>query len=83
MGCSPWGRKELDTTERLTHTHTHTHTRARLLKGNCKIIIIQIGNIYPLLIIASLNEIPYLVLWNFVGRKKRVFFSFSFFFIGV
>ena len=24
MGCSPWGRKELDTTERLTHTHTHT-----------------------------------------------------------
>ena len=28
MGCSPWGRKELDTTERLTHTHTHTHTQA-------------------------------------------------------
>ena len=25
-GYSPWGRKELDTTERLTHTHTHTHT---------------------------------------------------------
>ena len=24
-GCSPWGQKELDTTER-THTHTHTHT---------------------------------------------------------
>ena len=24
---SPWGSKELDTTERLnTHTHTHTHT---------------------------------------------------------
>ena len=23
---SPWGRKELDTTEQLTHTHTHTHT---------------------------------------------------------
>ena len=23
MGYSPWGRKELDTTERLTHTHTH------------------------------------------------------------
>ena len=24
MGYSPWGRKESDTTERLTHTHTHT-----------------------------------------------------------
>ena len=23
---SPWGHKEWDTTERLTHTHTHTHT---------------------------------------------------------
>ena len=23
---SPWGRKELDTTEQLIHTHTHTHT---------------------------------------------------------
>jgi len=26
VGYSPWGSKELDTTERLTHTHTHTHT---------------------------------------------------------
>ena len=25
-GYSPWGHKELDMTERLTHTHTHTHT---------------------------------------------------------
>ena len=25
-GYSPWGHKESDTTERLTHTHTHTHT---------------------------------------------------------
>ena len=24
-GYSPWGRKESDTTEQLTHTHTHTH----------------------------------------------------------
>ena len=24
MGYQPWGRTELDTTERLTHTHTHT-----------------------------------------------------------
>ena len=27
-GYSPWGCKESDTTELLTHTHTHTHTRA-------------------------------------------------------
>ena len=33
MGYSPWGHKESDTTERLTHTcartrpHTHTHTQ--------------------------------------------------------
>ena len=25
VGYSPWGHKELDTTEQLTHTHTHTH----------------------------------------------------------
>ena len=29
MGYSPQGRKELDMTERLTHTHTHTHTHTR------------------------------------------------------
>ena len=32
MGYSPSGRKELDTTERLTHTHTHTHTHTQ---GSC------------------------------------------------
>ena len=36
-GYSLWGRKESDTTERLsthTHTHTHTHTQdARLMVG--------------------------------------------------
>ena len=26
MGYIPWGRKELDTAEGLTHTHTHTHS---------------------------------------------------------
>ena len=26
-GYNPWGRKELDMTERLSHTHTRTHTR--------------------------------------------------------
>ena len=28
-GCSPWGRKESDTTEQLTHTHTHTTFRMK------------------------------------------------------
>ena len=26
VGYSPWGHRELDTTEWLTYTHTHTHT---------------------------------------------------------
>ena len=26
VGYSPWGHKELDMTNLLTHTHTHTHT---------------------------------------------------------
>ena len=29
-GYSLWGRQELDTTERLTHTHIHTHTHIPL-----------------------------------------------------
>ena len=33
-GYSPWGQKELDTTEQLrTHTHTHTHTHTNLGEG--------------------------------------------------
>ena len=31
MGYSPWGRKELDMTEPLTHTHTHTHTHTCII----------------------------------------------------
>ena len=30
-GYSPWGHKESDTTERLTHTHTQTHKDIRVL----------------------------------------------------
>ena len=33
--CSPWGCKELDTTEQLTHTHTHTHTHEDLGLSLC------------------------------------------------
>ena len=32
VGYSPWGRKELDMNEWLTHTHTHTHIQSW---GNC------------------------------------------------
>ena len=33
VGYSPWGRKEMDTTEcRHTHTQTHTHTHAQALR---------------------------------------------------
>ena len=30
VGFSPWGHKELDTTEVTWHTHTHTHTHTFL-----------------------------------------------------
>ena len=33
-GCSSWSRKELDTTERLTHTH---HTHESVLNSLCHI----------------------------------------------
>ena len=32
----PWGRKELDTTEPLTHTYTHSHTHMLLGSGTCR-----------------------------------------------
>ena len=31
MGYSPWGHREPDMTDRLTHTHTHTHTHERVV----------------------------------------------------
>ena len=34
MGYHPWGLKESDTTERLTHTHTHTHTHIKEEAGS-------------------------------------------------
>ena len=38
VSSSPWGHKESDTTEQLTHTHTHTHTHymARLVHWEYK-----------------------------------------------
>ena len=32
----PWGRKELDMTERMcARTHTHTHTQSPLIRTDC------------------------------------------------
>ena len=33
MKYSPWGHKESDTSERLTHTQTHTHTCKEIKEG--------------------------------------------------
>ena len=34
MGYCPWGCKELDMIERLTHTHTHTHRHTEFLMNS-------------------------------------------------
>ena len=46
---SPWGHKELDTTEQLTYTHTHTHTHTHTPElqsdyANKFHVLIQTGN---------------------------------------
>ena len=48
MGYSPWGRKESDTTERLTHTHTHTHTHTA--KGIKRGVELKYGKFPPIAI---------------------------------
>ena len=40
---SPWGGKELDMIERLTHTHTHTHGQLEVQNKLCKFSIITMG----------------------------------------
>ena len=40
---SPWGRKELDTTEQVTHTHTHT-PELQSDYANKFHVLIQTGN---------------------------------------
>ena len=41
VSYSPWGRKQLDTTEQLTHTHTyaHIHVINNILKGKILLTI--------------------------------------------
>ena len=51
-GYTPWGYKESDTTEQLTHTHTHTHTHKYLWNTSTylhhpSMPIVQAPNIKP------------------------------------
>ena len=39
-GCSPWGLKEADTTEWLTHTHTHTQWEEIWVKRGQEIMVL-------------------------------------------
>ena len=41
VGYSPWGHKESDTTERLTHTHTHPPTHTHTVSGHEFLLISQ------------------------------------------
>ena len=43
VGYNPWGHKELDATERLTHTHTHTHTHGEEVVGSTRQLLSETG----------------------------------------
>ena len=48
VGCSPWGREELDMTERL-HFHFHMNLIIRIrhhITGPCVIIIVSLNDHY-------------------------------------
>ena len=40
VAYSPWGLKESDTTERLTHSHTFTASHLYLAPDNCKLNLV-------------------------------------------
>ena len=70
MSHSPWGHKELDTTERAqASVHTHTHTHTRLMHFPTLYFIIRkffkcVGRFF-------LNA-EMLIMYDFVGKKKQV-----------
>ena len=45
IGYSPWGHKELDTTEWLSYTHTHTHAHTKGKRKKKQTLIVQNYNI--------------------------------------
>ena len=59
-GYSPWGRKESDTTEWLTHTHTHTSSSLGLRKVSTFVLSRQVIE----LLAASSVQVS-LELWDF------------------
>ena len=63
VGYSPWGHKELDMTEQLTHKHTHTYLNFTLSFFLIKFI--RLFLIY-FLIFAKVNHANYFLL----GKKK-------------
>ena len=63
---SPWGRRELDTTEHTPHTHTNTHPvlEAPLLKRLS----------FPLsMVLPSFKKILWLCMWTFVSGLSILF----------
>jgi len=62
---SPWGRKELDTTEQLTHTHTQfMHTHYHINKKNTHFIL-------QILIIVLKYAAPWALLYMNTEVKKQ------------
>ena len=53
-GLQSLGRKELDTSDRLTHTHTHTHTHT--LKKTIKTLLYSTGNSAPYSVMTCAGE---------------------------
>ena len=77
VGYSPWGRKELDTTERLsmhTHTHTHTHTHQNItlhVRTSQTTLLYQANS----QIMEALHLIFFLAHTKSIERKDSFFFK--------
>ena len=64
-GFSPRGRKELDRTERLTHTHTHTHTQSH---GCHSLPLFELG-----LCVKDTSPLLYIqYLFNLIQKDRRL-----------
>ena len=66
-GYSPWGHKESDTTERLTHTHTHTHN----LNPNISTIMSNVERLYTPLETDIIDDEDALILDNIVFQATQ------------
>ena len=66
MGYSPWGHKELDTTERLS-VHTHTHTQKL---GDPKFSHLEL--------LSSLENYNVIIIFTVMTLRIKVLANFSF-----